>query len=299
MNSDYLYFTIYKNLEREVVELSNNIFFDDEQLDVYSINISDLILRCAVEIENISKELYFKLGGEKKFSSKGAELDLKYDDDCIKLLEEKWKISQKIITKVNQNFHFSIRDIQPFDKVIKKNWNKGYQSIKHVRTSAIKETEYKGKLIPPQATIRNLINILSALYLLNIYYLHFEELTVIESVVYLPIETSPLLLIGVISDGYDLSKIDLSFGSKIFQVSCLNGRGDKMASGRYCIDLIKGDTESCVAFPNFIERDFTDEEKKKIYNYIVEEIDREVRRRGKSMMTSPRDLIGQLANLYN
>jgi len=292
MNNNYLYFTIYKNIEKEVIELSNNIFFDDNQLDVYSINISDLILRCAVEIENISKELYFKLDGEEKRG-------LKYDYDCIKLIDNRWKINKKVITKINKNFHFSLNDIQPFDDAIKNSWNSAYQSIKHERTSAIKTTEYNGESISPQATIRNLINILSALYLLNIYYMNFEELTVIDNIVYLPIKTSPLLFIGDWHiNGYDLSELDLSFGSKIFQVSCLNGSGAKMMSGNYFIDVIKGDKDSCVSFPVFIEREFTDEEKNRMYNYIVKEIDNEVRRRGKSMRSSPEDLIGQLANLY-
>jgi hypothetical protein len=59
-----LYWVIYKNLEREVLHLGDLIHFDDKQLSVYSIRISDLLIRCAVEIEAISKELYVKNGGE-------------------------------------------------------------------------------------------------------------------------------------------------------------------------------------------------------------------------------------------
>ena len=40
MNNN-LYWAVYKNLEREVLELANIIHFDDDQLKVYSIKISE------------------------------------------------------------------------------------------------------------------------------------------------------------------------------------------------------------------------------------------------------------------
>jgi hypothetical protein len=43
-----LFWPVYKNLEHEVVELSNKIHFDDKQLSVYSVKISELLIRCAV-----------------------------------------------------------------------------------------------------------------------------------------------------------------------------------------------------------------------------------------------------------
>ncbi len=43
-----LYWPIYKNLEKEVVELSNWVHFDDKQLFVYSVKISELLIRCSV-----------------------------------------------------------------------------------------------------------------------------------------------------------------------------------------------------------------------------------------------------------
>ena len=52
-----------------------SIMFNDEQLKVYSAAIGDIIIRCAVEIEAISKELYTRSGGEKKH--------LHFDTDCL------------------------------------------------------------------------------------------------------------------------------------------------------------------------------------------------------------------------
>jgi hypothetical protein len=50
-----LYWPVYKNIEKEVLELSNQIHFDDTQLSIYSIKISELLIRCSVEIEAISR----------------------------------------------------------------------------------------------------------------------------------------------------------------------------------------------------------------------------------------------------
>lgn len=58
------YWAVYKNLERELSDLSNLIHIDDKQLNVYSIKIAELLLRTVVEIESISKTLYFQNGGE-------------------------------------------------------------------------------------------------------------------------------------------------------------------------------------------------------------------------------------------
>ena len=39
------YWTVYKNLEKELIELSNLIHIDDNQLDIYSIKIAELLLK--------------------------------------------------------------------------------------------------------------------------------------------------------------------------------------------------------------------------------------------------------------
>ena len=57
-----IYWPVYKNLERELLSLTYSIHVDDAQLKVYSSQISDLIIRSAIEIESISKELYLKEG---------------------------------------------------------------------------------------------------------------------------------------------------------------------------------------------------------------------------------------------
>lgn len=57
-----LYWAIYEGLEEEVLNIADNVLFDDKRLSVYSIKLGNLIVRCSVEIEALSKELYHTLG---------------------------------------------------------------------------------------------------------------------------------------------------------------------------------------------------------------------------------------------
>jgi len=153
-----IFWPVYVNLEQEFTKLSFNIFIDDNQLKTYSYKISELILRAAIEIESISKELYFKEGGNK---NKG----LTYDD-ALKVLDKKWSLSKKVIKISSSNIHLSKTEVKPFSKILNPTkgkehyrWNIAYQNIKHDRAKFI---EY--------ANLENLIHILSALFILNLYY---------------------------------------------------------------------------------------------------------------------------------
>jgi len=55
---------VYENLEKEILKLIENIHFDDKQIDIYYIKNVELLMRCAIEIEAILKELYRKEGGD-------------------------------------------------------------------------------------------------------------------------------------------------------------------------------------------------------------------------------------------
>lgn len=104
INSNYmtnLYWPIYKKIEKEIVELSNHIHFDDNQLSVYSVKIVELLIRCVVEIEAISKDLYLKNGG-----AIPTGRVLYYDTDCLNLLEGIWELSKKQVIVSSANFYF-------------------------------------------------------------------------------------------------------------------------------------------------------------------------------------------------
>ena len=157
-----IYWAIYRNLERELIELSEQIYFDDGQVSCYSLKIAELLIRASVEIESISKELYLSNGGPKADDNK-----LYFDRDCLKYLNEKWCLSKKKIRIINDNFHFSKEENMCFaplenaheEKSKKAGWLKAYQAIKHNRRKEIKN-----------ATLQHLIYAISALYILNLYY---------------------------------------------------------------------------------------------------------------------------------
>jgi hypothetical protein len=157
-----LYWPVYKSIEHELIELSNVIHIDDNQLSVYSVKISELLLRCVVEIEAISKELYFKNGGQK-----ANDKDLYFDTDCIELLEQKWLLSKKKVIISSPSLYFQNADnkiLTPLKKANKRgtsgaDWAKAYQAVKHNRTQNL-----------PKGNIKNLLRATAALFVLNLYY---------------------------------------------------------------------------------------------------------------------------------
>lgn len=162
--SSALYWNVYKALERELLDLSDIIHINDSQLSVYSMKIANLLIRTVIEIESISKELYFREGGEKLDNK-----DLYFDTDCINLLEEKWKLSKKVIIVSNPSFYLhSNQSFTPLHKAAKRGtsstkWQQAYQGVKHNRAKSLE----KGNL-------QNFIHALGALYLLNLYYQNQE-----------------------------------------------------------------------------------------------------------------------------
>ena len=96
---DLYFWNAYKRLEKEVLELSEYIHISDDQLDVYSLKIGDLLVRTAIEAETLVKLLYHENGGTKPNGK-----DLYFDTDCFKLLEDKWTFSKKAIIVTAPSF---------------------------------------------------------------------------------------------------------------------------------------------------------------------------------------------------
>ncbi len=160
-----LYWSVYKNLEKELINLADIIHFDDKQTDVYSIHISDLLIRTAVEIEAISKYLYEKNGGDMTSVDKNGEpRSLFFDSDCIQALDLQWHITKKVVNVVASNFYFEkqenrvLRPLKDCNKQGKGRWKKAYQAVKHNRIKSLSA-----------GNIGNLIRAMAALYILNIY----------------------------------------------------------------------------------------------------------------------------------
>ena len=200
-----IFWQTYLNLEDEIIDLSKRVYItdikryvdasnniqeevQDNQMLVYSPLIADLIIRISVEIETISKELYFINGGTKKRGDKS----LKFDFECIKLLKDIYGIDKKVVNVICSYFelHDSINTIliplQNADKSSSTYWGDAYQSLKHDRYNSL----YKGN-------IKALIEAAAALFLLNVYFKN-----------------------EIVNISYDkISSLDMRFGSKIFALS--------------------------------------------------------------------------------
>ena len=213
MKKSDVFWQTYLKLEKELLEISKYVYITDEkivnhvsqtcttQLETFSPHIADLIIRTCIEIEAISKELYFDFGGQKPRGSS----DLFFDEDCLKLIDIKCKTHKKIVV-ISCLFFNITKDENKVFKPLKEahkrkgtDWEKAYQALKHDRYSSL-----------CYGTIKNLLHAMGALYLLNIYYrnikLNFKYL--------------------------ETSNLDYSFGSSIFSI--------KKPSEKYVIDVING-----------------------------------------------------------
>lgn len=200
MTKPNLYWNVYKNLERELLQLAEYIHIDDSQMNVYSMKIADLLIRTAVEIEALSKELFSLNGGT---CVRGR--DLYFDTDCLKFLDDMWHVEKKQVIIASPYIYLSegARILVPFEKCSQRGkgrWKKAYQSVKHDRTKNL-----------TKGNIKNSIEALAALYLLNIYY---RDSTV---------------ELGADSGG---SKFDETCGSSLFSI-VLHGFSGIGATGEY------------------------------------------------------------------
>ena len=211
---DQFFWNAYKRLEKEVLSLSEDIHFSDDQIYVYSPKIGDLLVRTAIEVESISKVLYFANGG-----TQPADRDLYFDTDCLKLLEDKWLLSKKTIF-VNSPFFYFVEEVNlilnPLRKAFKRGtssskWQQAYQGVKHDRINNLK-----------RGNIGNLLQALGALYILNIYYRNAKFETVADK---------------------DASNIDWGLGSEIFSVKVSHESGGASCNTIY---IKKADYDECV-----------------------------------------------------
>ena len=160
---DNLYWSAYKRLENEIISMTTDIKFDDDQIKVYSDKFLEILIRTSIEIEAISKELYLKNGGTEIV----PESDMFFDTVCLQFLEEKWNLSKKCVFVNGMGFFFeqdTNKVLMPLKKANKRGssgakWKQAYQAVKHNRSA-----NYK------LGNMKNCIDALAALYVLNIYY---------------------------------------------------------------------------------------------------------------------------------
>ena len=156
-----LYWNIYQRLEQELIELSDVVFIDDIQLNVYSMRIADFLMRTCVEIEAISKRLYIDNGGKVIDEKK-----MYFDKVCIDFLESKWSLSKKVVFVTCPTLYFKDDSNKLLTPLLHANifgpnsadWAVAYQAIKHSRINNLS-----------QGNIKLFIRSLAALYILNLY----------------------------------------------------------------------------------------------------------------------------------
>ena len=163
-----LYWPIYKNIENEFLSIARTIHIDDKQLHVYSSKIGELLLRTVVEIESLSKKLFFENGGEKSADYE----QLMFDKDCLRYLDYKWTLNKKKVIVSSHILYLeenTNRILRPFKKATSGRlnsdpWFSAFQSIKHDRVNNLEKSN-----------IKNLIRALSGLFLLNVYNLDYKQ----------------------------------------------------------------------------------------------------------------------------
>lgn len=177
MNKSDIFWQTYLIYEKEVIEVSRYIFITDEitvrkdgaettqaydaQLNTFSPHLADLLVRCCVQIEAISKELYHANGGTKPRGDK----TLFFDEDCLKFIDMKWATHNKRVLVVAPFFNLTKdenRVLRPLKEAHKRSgayWEKAYQAVKHDRFASLK-----------YGNVKAVLHALAALYLLNVYY---------------------------------------------------------------------------------------------------------------------------------
>lgn len=208
-----LYWPAYKRLENELISMTSDIRFDDDQIGVYSDKFMEILIRTSIEIEAISKELYLNNGGEKI----EPESDMFFDTVCLQFLEEKWNLSKKCVLVNGVFFSFDKEEnkiLTPLRKANKRGtsgakWKQAYQAVKHNRNK-----NYK------LGNMKNCVVALAALYILNIYYK--DE-------------------VFQFADSKDINNFDQTQGSTIFSImiskgNSFNGYIDVDEKSIYCIN---------------------------------------------------------------
>ena len=186
------YWPVYEHLEKELIELSFSVHFDDIQFEYisdrddpdkciktppYSVKIGELLIRCCTEMEALIMELTQDERSEteikeKLFFDKNQGITIK---NRITYLNSEKGLSKKEVQVICSNMFFVNREnkfFAPFEyeKGSVNDYISAYNAIKHNRNV---NTIYK-------ANIRILLRAFAALYILNLHF-RYKDFPVWES----------------------------------------------------------------------------------------------------------------------
>lgn len=208
-----LYMSVYKNIESEILSLTNSIHFCDNQLGVFSLKISDLLIRCVVEIESIAKDLYKDNINCKNFPM-SKDMQSISIGKIITEIVDLWNLDKKMVSIISSNMYFS--DINsafcPFNYKTgdTNDYVSTYNSVKHDRRKSFCDSTETHK-----PTLHYLIRALSSLFLLNIYYenriVYREGQLNIGSEIFSAMQADATAAIGSFDTAFNVNPIDCSY----------------------------------------------------------------------------------------
>lgn len=182
-----MFWTIYRKLEKEVIDLSYYIHFSDEEFEnkhnqiwTFSNQIADLLIAISIQIESLFLELY----------KKECKTDTNIIGDTIREIDKKWNLSKKRVKIISKNMYFTDTNgfggkFAPMDYKSRdeNDYYSAYCAVKHNRINTLHKSN-----------INVLIRALAALFILNVYY-SFEKVEI-----------------------DNVSEFDFSLGSEVFMV---------------------------------------------------------------------------------
>lgn len=99
-NKSNMFWTVYKKLEKDVIDLSYYIHFSDEkrankhnQIWTYSNKIADLLIAISTQIESLFLELY-----KNEYKSASNTIGI-----AISEIDKKWNLSTKRVKIISKN----------------------------------------------------------------------------------------------------------------------------------------------------------------------------------------------------
>ena len=196
------YWNSYRLLEHQLLRLSHSICFDDNQVNVYSSELSDIVNSACIKIESLAKDIYedhiwpFQMdagiippsySGKKFKPEKWARDNWKFDYDCLIEIDQTFALSKKRIELKTERFlfHKYSSTLLPFGALSKEKQRGGYweysernpwkmdthklQLVSWLESyQAIKHNYIQS--IPEHGTVKNAIMSLAAFYLLAVFH---------------------------------------------------------------------------------------------------------------------------------
>lgn len=161
LEKERLFFQIYQNLEKEILDMTDYIHFSEKNLNVYSIKLANFILRANVECESLLKELYKKTEHFKKLSPKEQQKAL--EKNTYREVNKVYNLDKKTIYIASEIFYFQDKYSEPFIPFKYEKNNKDsykiYNAIKHDKVNNLEK-----------ADLETAINLLGTLFVLNLYF---------------------------------------------------------------------------------------------------------------------------------